>query len=124
MNSWRCQCIQANDGALLTYKETEKEVLKYWHEAFKNLTATEQFKLFIKGSTSIDPKQFRDACSGSWKSKDDTLLDLKPDIELAAPAVETKLPKISKAKLETIGKAVVAGCHEKNVIPSDKKTSS
>ena len=91
--------------------------MKYWHEAFKNLAATEQFQLFIKGFTSIDPKQFRDKYSGSWRSKDDTLLDLKPDIELAAPAVEIKLPKISKAKFETIGKAVVAGCHEKNRKP-------
>ena len=102
--------------------EQEKRVLKLWHEAFNDLSSIDKFKLFIRASSCPDPKQHRDQQSGEWKAKHATLHALDPDVEPKEKVVDAKMPKFSKYKYCSIGKAVVEGCHNENMNMNEKQS--
>ena len=83
------------DG-LIPYVEQEKQILKIWHKAFDELSFEDQFKYFIKGSTTPALQRVRDR-SGDFLSEEARHGEIHPDAAPAAPVCDVKkLPRFSK----------------------------
>ena len=89
---------------MIKYHDQEQRVLKLWHQAFKELSMEDQFKYFIKGSTSPALQRVRDP-AGEFIPESERHAEIHPDAAPAAPIVDVaKIPRLSKKDHEKLEK--------------------